>query len=134
MLALPLRADDYQPNAWKVQVDALVKPLMEKKKAVGMVVGIITPEGKREFFCYGETKAGGPAPTPDTMFEIGSVSKPITALLLALMVEDGEVKLDDPVQLHLPKEIVVPRRGMQEITLLELVTHRSGLPRNPPNQ
>ena len=134
VFALPLRADDKQPISWKGQVDALVKPLIEKKKAVGMVVGIITPEGNREFFCYGATKAGGPEPTPDTMFEIGSVSKPITALLLALMVEKGEVKLDDPVQLHLPKEIVVPRRGKQEITLLELVTHTSGFPRNPPNQ
>lgn len=129
-----LRAEGNQLNYWKGQVDTLVKPLMEKQKAVGIVVGIITPEGEREFFCYGETKPGGPEPTPDTFFEIGSVSKPITALLLALMVENGEVKLEDPVQRHLPKELVVPRRGMQDITLLELVTHTSGLPRNPPNQ
>jgi len=127
-------AEEERPTSWKSHVDGLVLPLMEKKKAVGMVVGIITPEGKLEFFCYGETKAGGPQPTPDTMFEIGSVSKPITALLLALMVENGEVKLDDPVQLYLPKGIVVPRRGKQEITLLELVTHTSGFARNPPNQ
>lgn len=129
-----LRAEDNQPSYWKGQVDALVTTLIEKKKAVGVVVGIITPDGKREFFCYGTTKDGGLEPTPDTLFEIGSVSKPITALLLALMVEDGTVKLDDPVQKYLPKEIVVPRRGKQEITLLELVTHTSGLPRNPPNQ
>lgn len=129
-----LRAEDNHPTSWKGQVDALVKPLMEQKKAVGMVVGIITPEGKREFYCYGTTKEGGPEPTPDTLFEIGSVSKPITALLLALMVEDGTVKLDDPVQKYLPNEMVVPRRGKQEITLLELITHTSGLPRNPPNQ
>lgn len=132
LVACPiLRADD---NLWKDRVDALAKPLIEKKKAFGIVVGIITPDGKREFFCYGTTKAGGPEPTPDTLFEIGSVSKPITALLLALMVEEGAVKLDDPVQKYLPKEIVVPRRGKHEITLLELVTHTSGLPRNPPNQ
>ncbi|MEZ5949108.1 MAG: serine hydrolase domain-containing protein [Planctomycetaceae bacterium] len=111
-----------------------MKPLIEKKKAVGIVVGIVSPDGKRQFFCYGAMKEGGPEPTPDTLFEIGSVSKPITALLLALMVEDGTARLDDPVQKYLPKEIVVPRRGKQEITLLELVTHTSGLPRNPPNQ
>lgn len=121
LVACPtLRADD---NPWKGQVDALVKPLIEKKKAVGIVVGIVSPDGKRQFFCYGAMKEGGPEPTPDTLFEIGSVSKPITALLLALMVEDGTARLDDPVQKYLPKEIVVPRRGKQEITLLELVTH-----------
>ena len=134
LLHASLRAEDARPVSWKRQVDALVKPLVDKKKAVGMVVGIITPEGKRQFFCYGTTRTGGPEPTPDTLFEIGSVSKPITALLLALMVENGEVKLDDPVQRYLPKELVVPRRGKQEITLLELVTHTAGLPRNPPNQ
>ncbi len=133
LLLTPLKADDNDSATWKSQADVLVKPLIEKK-AVGMVVGIITPEGKREFFCYGETRAGGSTPTPDTFFEIGSVSKPITALLLALMVENNEVKLDDPVQRYLLKELVVPRRGKQEITLLELVTHTSGLPRNPPNQ
>jgi len=48
------------------------------------------------------------------------------------MVEKGEVKLDDPVRLHLPAGFVVPRRGNREITLLELATHTSGLPENPP--
>lgn len=129
-----LRADGEKASAWKGKVDALVEPLMKKNKAVGLVVGILTPEGKREFFSYGQTKEGGPTPTADTLFEIGSVTKPVTGLLLALMAEKGDVRLDDPVRLHLPKELVVPRRGKREITLLELATHTSGLPRNPPNQ
>lgn len=129
-----LRAGDGPAAPWKGRVDDLVRPFIEKKKAVGIVVGIVTPDGKRAFFCYGTTKAGGPAPAPDTLFEIGSVSKPITAVLLAQMVERGDVKLDDPVQRHLPKNLVVLRRGTRDITLLELVTHTSGLPHNPPNQ
>ena len=49
------------------------------------------------------------------------------------MVEKGEVKLDDPVRLLLPKEWTLPKRGEREITLLDLATHTSGLPENPPN-
>jgi len=127
-------AADGKPVDWKGEIDALVKPLMARKKATGIVVGVLTPDGKRVFVSYGETKAGGPRPDADTAFEIGSASKPLTALLLARMVEAAEVKLSDPVQRHLPKAIIVPRRGKQEITLLELATHASGLPRNPPNQ
>ncbi len=93
----------------------------------------MTADGKREFYCFGKTKADGPQPTPDTLFEIGSVSKTFTTLLLALMVERGELKLDDPVRLLLPKEWTLPKRGEREITLLDLATHTSGLPENPPN-
>jgi serine-type D-Ala-D-Ala carboxypeptidase/endopeptidase len=41
--------------------------------------------------------------------------------------------LDDPVQTFLPPEVQVPREGTREITLIDLATHRSGLPRLPPN-
>ena len=49
------------------------------------------------------------------------------------MVERGELKLDEPVRLLLPKEWTLPKRGEREITLLDLATHTSGLPENPPN-
>jgi len=121
------------PDSWQERVDELVKPLIEKETIVGSVVGLVTADGKREFYCYGKTKADGPEPTPETLFEIGSVSKTFTTLLLALMLESGEVKLDDPVRLFLPKEWTLPKRGDREITLFELATHSSGLPGNPPN-
>src|SRR5262249_20556032 len=65
-------------------------------------------------------------PDEDTIFEIGSITKVFTGLLLAEMVERGLVKLDDPIQKYLP--VPVP----QEITLLHLATHTSGLPCDPP--
>ncbi len=122
-----------QESPWKYRVDRLAMPILDNKKTVGLAVGILTPSGKREFYSYGFTKTGGPAPGLDTIFEIGSISKPITALLLALMIEAGDMKLDDPVQKYLPKEFVVPRRGDRDITLLDLATHTSGLPRMPQN-
>lgn len=92
----------------------------------GIVVGLVGPEGRR-VVAYGRPgpgrRLGG-----DTAFEIGSVTKAFTALLLADMVERGEVALSDPVAKHLPSGIRLPERGGRSITLLDLATHTSGLP------
>ncbi len=65
---------------------------------------------------------------PRSLFEIGSISKTFTATLLAGMVRDGLVALDDPVAKHLP--VAPPVKG-REITLEDLATHHSGLPGVP---
>ena len=67
------------------------------------------------------------------MFEIGSVTKVFTTLLLQDMLERGEMRLGDPVAKFLPASVKVPVRGGREITLLDLATHTSGLPRLPDN-
>jgi CubicO group peptidase (beta-lactamase class C family) len=69
----------------------------------------------------------------DTIFEIGSVTKVFTSLLLADMAARGEVALTDPVEKYLPAGVKVPHRAGQAITLQDLATHTSGLPREPPN-
>jgi CubicO group peptidase (beta-lactamase class C family) len=69
----------------------------------------------------------------DTLFEIGSVGKTFTALLLQDMIERGQMKLDDPVSLYLPESVKLPTRGGKEITLRHLATHMSGLPGIPDN-
>jgi len=78
------------------------------KKGVGVVVGIIDEKGTR-IVGYGWTdndksrEADG-----DTVFEIGSATKVFTSLVLADMVQHGEVKLDDPISKYLPKSVKVP--------------------------
>ena len=119
--------------SWQATVDQAIKPLVDTQKIMGAVVGVLPRDGQREYFYYGKTKVDGPAPTSDTLFEIGSVTKTFTALLLALAVEHGDVQLDDPVRGLLPHDWSMPRRGQREITLVELATHTSGLPENPPN-
>jgi CubicO group peptidase (beta-lactamase class C family) len=69
----------------------------------------------------------------NTVFEIGSITKTFTTALLADMVQRGEVRLDDPVSKFLPATVHVPSRGGKEITLLDLATQSSGLPRLPNN-
>jgi serine-type D-Ala-D-Ala carboxypeptidase/endopeptidase len=72
-------------------------------------------------------------PDARTIFEIGSVTKIFTATLLEKMADDGAVKLDDPISLYLPKDVVSPKKNNREITLENLATHTSGLPRLPEN-
>jgi serine-type D-Ala-D-Ala carboxypeptidase/endopeptidase len=69
----------------------------------------------------------------NTIFEIGSATKVFTALLLAEAVRRGEVAYTDPVAKHLPADVRMPTRGAKIITLDDLVTHTSGLPRLPNN-
>lgn len=68
-----------------------------------------------------------------SVFEIGSITKAFTGVLLADMALRGEVSLDDPVQEYLPADTKMPSRGDKQITLRDLATHRSGLPRLPDN-
>jgi serine-type D-Ala-D-Ala carboxypeptidase/endopeptidase len=77
-------------------------------------------------FAFGQWE--GKAPDRDSVYEIGSVTKAFTGVLLAERVKEGVVKLDDPVQKHLPDGWTVPRRDDRDITLLHLATHTSGLP------
>lgn len=105
----------------------------DRKQGVGIVVGLVRPEGRR-IVAHGHFSADDRRPVDaNTVFEIGSVTKVFTALLLADMIQRNEVELADPVAKHLPEEVVVPQRGSKEITLADLATHTSGLPGMPDN-
>ena len=66
---------------------------------------------------------------PDTLYQIGSISKTITATMLMKLVEEQKMSLDEPVQLHMPSNVRLSRVD-QGLTLRHLVTHTSGLPRD----
>ena len=103
------------------------------KKVAGIVVGTIDEHGRR-VLGYGRLNLDRPGePNGDTVFEIGSITKVFTSLLLADMIERGEVKPDDPVAKYLPASVTVPSRDGRQITLLDLSMQISGLPRLPNN-
>lgn len=89
----------------------------------GLAIGVYQ-RGVRQVVAYGAAK-------PDSIFQIASLTKPFTGLLLADMVERGLVGFDDPVRELIPAAGLARPAG-REITLLDLVTHRSGLPGMPP--
>jgi len=113
--------------------EILVKRVDQQKQAVGIVVGVIEPDGRR-VVAYGNLANGDPRTLDgDTIFEIGSISKVFTSLLLADMVNRKEVALDDQAAKHLPEDVKMPERSGKSITLLDLSTHSSGLPPLPGN-
>jgi len=103
---------------------ALKSGILAPKTAAGVTIGVLS-KGVRRVFSYGTAK-------PDSLFEIGSVTKTFTGLILAQMVERGKVRLDQPVRELLPAGTISKPDG-QEISLLDLVTQHSGLPRMPDN-
>jgi serine-type D-Ala-D-Ala carboxypeptidase/endopeptidase len=99
-------------------------------EGIGIVVGIIGPQGRRTI-SHGQLSDGNPALDGDTVFEIGSLTKVFTALLLADMVRDGNAALADPIAAFLPPDVNVPLRQGRQITLADLATHTAGLPMMP---
>jgi CubicO group peptidase (beta-lactamase class C family) len=111
----------------------LVQRIDAFHRSVGVVVGVIDPQGPR-IVSYGRLNQGDSRPlNGDTIFEIGSATKVFTSLLLSDMVERGEVALGDPVAKYLPPTVKVPERNGRSITLVDLATHTAGLPRLPAN-
>jgi CubicO group peptidase (beta-lactamase class C family) len=90
----------------------------------GVAIGVID-HGDQRVFAFGTADA-------DSIFEIGSITKTFTGLIMVRMAERGTLRLDEPVRELLPPGIAVRPPG-PEITLLDLATHHSGLPRNPDN-
>lgn len=115
----------------KAQIEQIVSDFTTAKRPVGMMVGVIAGRD-RQVVSFGEiSRFTGKTPDSQTVFEIGSVTKTFTALLLARMVERGVMNLDDPLQKWVPPGVTVPTYQGQQITLAQLATHTSGLPREP---
>jgi serine-type D-Ala-D-Ala carboxypeptidase/endopeptidase len=93
----------------------------------GLVFGVVEPDGGTRVVAWG---AGV---SEDAIFEIASIGKAFTATVLADMALRGEVSLEDPVAMRLPAHVTVPTIGGRPMTLLDLATHRTGLPPMPDN-
>ena len=133
LAALVIASIATAPGVRDAEIAAAIKSRVDAKKSAGMVVATIEPDGSSSMAAFGNP---GPDARPldgDSVFEIGSITKVFTALLLADMAARGEVKLDDPVARHLRAGVKVPERNGRVITLLDLSTQSSGLPRLPDN-
>ena len=129
-LALTLASNAQQSLPSDSAVRTLLAPRVAAfpdsgKHGTGIVVGLLDASGARRIIAVGVDSAG--------VCEIGSITKVFTTSVLEDMVERGEVRLDDPVAKFLPRSVKVPARGERQITLLDLATQSSGLPRMPAN-
>jgi CubicO group peptidase (beta-lactamase class C family) len=113
-------------------VDTMVAPFIASPLTKGLSIATFQ-NGTTQFFNYGKiSDADQEAPTENTIYEIGSITKTFTATVLAQMVAEGKVSLADPISKYLPKDLV-SWPADNPITLLDLATHKSGLPRIPEN-
>ena len=127
LLVIPLAAAKPPPDVQR-RLDAWLKG-----QPGGVAVAWVDADGVA-FFQAGQFDATDPRPvTPDTQFEIGSVTKVFTALLLAESERAGKVSRNDPAAKYLLPSTDPAQVALAKITLLSLTTHTSGLPRLPAN-
>jgi len=121
----PVRAADF-PSMMNRDIAPMLRrlDLAAADGGAGIVIGV-SERGVRRIMTYGAAR-------PDSLFEIGSITKTFTGLLLAQMAEQGKLDPRDPVRELLPSGVAAAPHGF-EITLLDLATHRSGLPAMPDN-
>ena len=120
----PAAADGLQAALDRDLAPALRSGALAPGTCGGVAIGV-SKHGVRRVFTYGTANAG-------SIFEIGSITKTFTGLVLAQMAVQGKIRLDEPVRELLPAATMRKPAG-QEITLLDLATHRSGLPPMPDN-
>ena len=97
----------------------------------GLAIGATQGNVRTQRF-YGDTGNHG-RPGADTEFEIGSITKTFTATLLAFEDQKGTMRLDDPLERYAPRGFRVPQFNGQQIRLVHLAEHTSGLPRTVRN-
>jgi CubicO group peptidase (beta-lactamase class C family) len=131
LLAAPVAARA-QPDGDAELRSILAERIDVARQSVGIVAAVLEDSGQR-LIAYGRSDTPDDrALDSDSVFEIGSITKVFTALLLADMVRRGEAALDQPVAELLPAGTIVPQHE-RPITLLDLATYSSGLPREPSN-
>lgn len=114
------------------RIDAIAGNYVKKANTRGLAIGVIK-DGRTSHYFYGETARGTKElPTESTTFEIGSISKTFTATLLAYLVEQDRLSLDDTITKFLPDSLA-ENESLQRITLKHLANHTSGLPRLSPD-
>jgi D-alanyl-D-alanine-carboxypeptidase/D-alanyl-D-alanine-endopeptidase len=114
-------------------IKAIIKQEVFSKRSKSIIVGIIDTNG-RQIFSEGVLSDKNPIqPDGNTIYEIGSITKVFTSLLLADMSLKKQLDLNDPISKFLPKTVKTPTKNGKEISLLNLSANRSGLPRNAYN-
>jgi CubicO group peptidase (beta-lactamase class C family) len=137
--AAPGRVDDLPSR-----VRSAMQRFVDEKEIAGTVALVGNADGVLVLEAVGRREIEGDLPMKaDTLFRIASMTKPITAIAIMILVDKGKLKLDDPVEKHLPEfagqmmlgyrqgDSYIAKRPSRPITLRDLLTHTSGLPDGP---
>lgn len=128
-LGMPLASSQNLTDAW---VEKAAGPLVANRIVDGLSVGYLEGEHYGTLH-FGSSGPAGTKPSNLTIYEIGSISKVFTALLLADAVVRGTIDLNATAEVANSAGIRLPSRDGASIKWMDLTTHRSGLPRLPSN-
>ncbi|MGZ5445602.1 MAG: serine hydrolase [Thermoanaerobaculia bacterium] len=128
LLALLLAATTSAQTLDTRAVDRLMTTTLQQWQIPGASLAIIQNDRVVHLKAYG-TKDGVEPVTPDTLFQIASTSKAFTSTALAMLAGDGKLSFDDPVRKHVPYFRIADMCADSQVTLRDIVSHRTGLPR-----
>ena len=129
----PVDPSPVEPTTIEEAITNIFQPMIDGDTAIGISVGVLD-NGIAKTFFFGEKERGSSQKSDaNTLYEIGSISKTMTTTILAKMVLDGDIKLDDPVEEYLPEVSHFPNFNGQKITFRHLADHTSALPNIPNN-
>lgn len=122
--ALLLLVSLFNTAARADKVDDYVREEMRRRHVPGLALAVVRDGKTVKTQGYGLASVELNAPvTPETVFEIGSISKQMTAAAIMLLVEEGKLSLDDPIGKHLPNT----PDAWERVTVRHLLSHTSGL-------
>src|SRR5262245_23572034 len=127
-LILSASAQDLAQSSAPPDLDAYVARVLKEFEVPGLAIAVVK-DGKVVIAKgYGVRKLGEAAPVDEqTLFGIASNTKAFTAAALAILVDEGKISWDDPVTKHLPGFQMYDPYVTREMTIRDLLTHRSGL-------
>lgn len=110
------------------KIDSILKDNYQKNPQVGISVGFIR-NNKEYYTAYGNLNAAGQDKIDEkSLFEIASITKILTANLIAQAVMEHKIKLEDYIDHYLPKQYVLHENLKNKIKISDLASHQSGLP------
>lgn len=125
--------DNPKKTEFELAIDSIVTMYLNDTINSGLSIGVVDSNGVA-FYHYGEQEKGsGQMPTNETMYEIGSLTKTYTGILMAHAVNEGKVRLDDDIRKYLGGNYPKLQFAGKPILIKHLASHTSGLPRIPAN-
>lgn len=128
VLALPPAASAADPAL--PGVGAAMREMVAKDEVAGAVTMVVTKDKVLDLECTGFANVAAKKPmSPDTVFWIASMTKPITATAVLMLQDEGKLKVTDPVAKYLPAfaDLKTPSGKPANLTIMQILTHVSGL-------
>ena len=127
----PGPAPDFCPEAGDQAVTQLLKPIRQKFNVPAMAAAVVTSDGVKFVGAVGVRKRGTEVPVGlDDLWHLGSDGKAMTSTLIARLVEQGKLRWDSTLAGIFPELAAQMNPEFRKVTLLELLSHRAGLPAN----